>query len=115
MGGKKNKNFKTDRKDRHCTYAPAEYCPDNQCPLVRLASITSSQELNPARTQGNRQSENFHFLKHHGQNKKKEKTDQGRQNEVKNNSDTSKGCQISHTNYKYFHGHNNYTVSSGNL
>ena len=75
---------------------------------VRLASVTTSQKLNAARTQENCQSKTFHSPKHCRQNKKTENEPGGEQTEVKTNSDPSKGCQIIRATYKYFHGHNSY-------
>ena len=57
----------------------------------------------------------FHTPKQHGQNKKKDKTDQGgEETEVKTNSEPSKGCQIYHATYKYIHGHNIAPSRNGN-
>ena len=75
---------------------------------MRLTSVTSSQKLNAARTQGNCHSKNFPFPKAPRTKQRKRKRPGGEQTEVETNSDPSKGCQISHANYKYFHGHNIY-------
>jgi len=60
-------------------------------PLVRHASVTTSQELNSVTAQGNCQSKTFHT-------------------DVTTNR-PSKSCQIPHTTCKYFNGHNTFTCS----
>jgi len=72
-------------------------------PLVCLAHIMTPQELSSARAQGNCQGKNF-LIPKASQTKRvgtRGWTEWGHDQHWPSN-----GCQITHTTYKYFHGHN---------
>ena len=78
---------------------------------VLLLSTQLRNSMRPER-KGTARVKTFHSPKQHWQNKKNGPG--GEQTEVKTNSDPSKGCQISHATYKYFHGHNIAASRNGN-
>jgi len=74
-------------------------------PLVRLAPVTASQKRHLSTAKGNCQGKNFIIPK---VSQTKRKGTRGRTDRGHDQHRPYKGCQITHTTYKYFLGRNTY-------